>query len=654
MTKTETRFVLEPMEASRNRAVAKPAMLGAVALVALIAWLIWAWQDNKQLLSQAEAQWSDGDFHQAQVSLESLHGGIVPADEDAVMELTERIQRSMVAADEAAAVALADANAKVIAEEAPVAVAEEAPVIEETRSVEEQNPAEAEAARIQAANEHALSHGRVLVLVDPLPWVEALQDPTPEQVAEGQALLARNRFGIGLKAQWPTPAFPNSLHLQMLDIELAEAELVSTFNQLALAHGWATIVTDPAPVIKALRTPSPEQRTEGALLTARHKISAALLPRWIEPALSKPVLDVLRNQEITPVEIDAQFLSLAQSTMSQKVEQLAVGPWTKATNSASANGALTSAKALLEQLPKPGLTEAEVADITKRITVIQTEATAAAKARGAVEAKLAAEILAKENTERNPFEAQGWTIVDRTLGHGGFAKKLKDPKTGIVFALIAPGEYQMGSPAAELEREADEIQRKVKIDKAFYLGITEVTQAQWRKVMPSNPNPSHFNGSKLPVDSVSWNDCQEFLAAAGSGYRLPTEREWEYACRAGTLTPFSWGALITNAQANLDGRARYGEGAVSGAHIKTIAAGSLPANPWGLHDMHGNVWEWCSDWYGSDTSAPEGAGTERVLRGGSWINGPRYCRAANRFMQTPDTRQYVNGFRVVYDLPEAP
>ena len=159
------------------------------------------------------------------------------------------------------------------------------------------------------------------------------------------------------------------------------------------------------------------------------------------------------------------------------------------------------------------------------------------------------------------------------------------------------------------------------------MGVHQVTQAQWQAVMGANP--SHFKGeSNLPVENVSWDECVAFCEALGKKdgkpYRLPTEAEWEYACRAGTTTPFHFGGTITVNQANYDGNYTYGNGKKGVYRQKTTPVGSFPANAWGLFDMHGNVWEWCADWYGpypeEELKDPQGfvGGDRRVCRGGSW------------------------------------
>ncbi len=239
--------------------------------------------------------------------------------------------------------------------------------------------------------------------------------------------------------------------------------------------------------------------------------------------------------------------------------------------------------------------------------------------------------------------------------------KIVDLGGGVTMELvwIPPGTFVMGSPDTEQPRGMDESPlHEVTISRSFWLGKYEVTQEQWETVMWHNP--SHFEGDKnLPVESVSWNDCQEFIRKlnerAGGGFRLPTEAEWEYACRAGSRTPFHFGKTISTDQANYNGRIRYGDGP-KGIHRRTTTpVGSFPANAWGLHDMHGNVWEWCSDWYGANYTEqketdPQGpsSGEFRVLRGGSWNDPPGYCRAAKHGIGIAISRYSSYGLRVAW------
>ena len=230
---------------------------------------------------------------------------------------------------------------------------------------------------------------------------------------------------------------------------------------------------------------------------------------------------------------------------------------------------------------------------------------------------------------------------------------------GMKFVWIAPGSFMMGSPKTEEERLDNETQHNVTLTKGFYMSVYTVTQEQWQAVMGNNP--SFFKGEKnLPVEQVSWEDCQEFVKKLREkdkkAYRLPSEAEWEYACRAGTKTPFHFGATISTEQANYNGGFTYGDGKKGKYREKTTPVGSFPANAWGLHDMHGNVFQWCEDWYADypqkDVTDPQGPEKSqfRVLRGGSWLFIPQLCRSAFRRWFDPGYRIFNFGLRVCFCL----
>jgi formylglycine-generating enzyme required for sulfatase activity len=230
---------------------------------------------------------------------------------------------------------------------------------------------------------------------------------------------------------------------------------------------------------------------------------------------------------------------------------------------------------------------------------------------------------------------------------------------GMKFVWIPPGSFVMGSPKEEKERQDNETQHKVTLTKGFCMGVYTVTQEEWRAVMRNNP--SHFRGEKnLPVDNVSWDDCQEFLEKLREKdkqpYRLPTEAEWEYACRAGTTTPFHFGNTPSTDQANYNGNYIYGDGKKGSNRKKTTPVGSFPANAWGLHDMHGNLWQWCEDWHGDypqkDAVDPQGPneGQYRVLRGGSWYDFPQHCRSTFRVRYRPGLSYSRLGFRLCFSV----
>jgi formylglycine-generating enzyme required for sulfatase activity len=208
--------------------------------------------------------------------------------------------------------------------------------------------------------------------------------------------------------------------------------------------------------------------------------------------------------------------------------------------------------------------------------------------------------------------------------------------------LIPAGEFLMGSPSTENRRAEDEgPQHRVRISQPFHMGKSPVTQRQWRAVMGVNPAYSQEDRD-LPVERVSWEDCQEFCRRlsvhTGKPVRLPTEAQWEYACRAGTAGPFAFGSTLSSVQANFDGRQPYGGAALGTVRLRTTttSTASFQPNAWGLHDMHGNVSEWCQDRYGEYSSQdqvdPEGpaSGGTRVLRGGGFDSAAAHCRSAFR------------------------
>jgi formylglycine-generating enzyme required for sulfatase activity len=218
--------------------------------------------------------------------------------------------------------------------------------------------------------------------------------------------------------------------------------------------------------------------------------------------------------------------------------------------------------------------------------------------------------------------------------------------------LIPAGEFLIGSPDSDKNASVGEKpQHRVRITKPFYLGKYLVTQEQWGAVTGSNP--SRFKGPKNPVENVSWDDCQQFFdklnAKSGPGggkFQLPTEAQWEYACRAGSTTRYCFG----DEESGLDEYAWYD----ANSDHKTHPVGEKKQNAWGLYDIHGNVFEWCQDWYdkgydaNSPTDDPTGpaTGSGRVSRGGGWYDTARYCRSASRRRLTPGNRYFNLGFRV--------
>ena len=221
---------------------------------------------------------------------------------------------------------------------------------------------------------------------------------------------------------------------------------------------------------------------------------------------------------------------------------------------------------------------------------------------------------------------------------------------GTRLAFVPAGEFLMGSPDSDNDAHKNEKpQHRVRITRPFYLGVHPVTQEEYERVMGNNP--SQFKGDpQRPVESVSWNDAMEFCRQLsekeGKEYRLPIEAEWEYACRAGSRTEWCFG----DSESQLAGYAWYFDNSDHTTH----PVGQKKPNGWGLYDMHGNVWEWCSDWYvrdyyeNSSANDPQGpsSGSHRVIRGGSWNTVACYSRSANRFDYSPGNRSGILGFRV--------
>ena len=233
---------------------------------------------------------------------------------------------------------------------------------------------------------------------------------------------------------------------------------------------------------------------------------------------------------------------------------------------------------------------------------------------------------------------------------------------GMKFVYIPSGTFTMGSPSDELGRQKYERQHRVTLSRVFYMQTTEVTQGQWKSIM--GRNPSHFKrcGDNCPVEKVSWNDCQDFIRSLNqkegtNKYRLPTEAEWEYACRAGSTTAFANGGiteLLCGYDPNLDAMGWY----CGNSGQKTHPVGQKKPNDWGLYDMHGNLWEWCQDWYEknyptghvTDPKGPSSSSAGRVFRGGGWRYSAGVCRSASRRRGNPDYRHASVGFRVARDF----
>ena len=237
-----------------------------------------------------------------------------------------------------------------------------------------------------------------------------------------------------------------------------------------------------------------------------------------------------------------------------------------------------------------------------------------------------------------------------------------DTASGLTLVELPAGRFTMGSASAEAGRDADETLHDVEITRSFLLGRFEVTQQEWRAVMGTSPS-QNGNCARCPVENVSFADVQQFLAKLNANpsatlrYRLPTEAQWEYACRARTTGPFSTGENLTTAEANYNGKFPYAKFSAGESRGKTVPVGSFALNPLGLADIHGNVWEWTADWYGpySESAAVNidaagaASGEKRVIRGGSFMFDANSARCALRYTHAPQDKGPSLGFRVAAD-----
>ena len=297
--------------------------------------------------------------------------------------------------------------------------------------------------------------------------------------------------------------------------------------------------------------------------------------------------------------------------------------------------------------------------------------------------------MASPRATQRKEPAEAWRIMRWRSRHWAHREPLTEGEGEVALTMlhIPAGSFEMGAP----ETEAESSDRERPVHRVtlgeFLLAQTPITQAQWRavaawqrleheeeKVWPESldldpvaklKHPERFQGEQRPVVNVSWHDamafCQRLRLRTGKNYTLPSEAQWEYACRAGTTSPFHCGATISTELANYDGREVYGDGAKGEYRQQTTDVDSFPSNSWGLHDMHGNVWELCADqwhhnyegatvdgraWIDDEANENKNNMNIRLLRGGSWNNHPTVCRSACRFIHLPVDRNDRFGFRV--------
>ena len=371
-------------------------------------------------------------------------------------------------------------------------------------------------------------------------------------------------------------------------------------------------------------------------------------------------------------DIADQYVSWGEAALGQGELERALSQVAKATRVRPGHAGALALRGRVEAVVAERANAAEEARRAREV------ADALARANGALDrgdAKAAREaVSAARALDPNAPGIAGTEEGLRQLEREGVVNSV-----GMRMRRISAGSFTMGSPVASRARREDEFKHQVTLSRDYLLSTTEVTQDQWASVM--GVNPSYFKGEDLPVEQVSWFDavrfCNELSRLEGlapaywiqgdsvawnqssTGYRLPSEAEWEHACRAGTSAPYHFGETITPEQVNCNlAHLAAGGGSNRRYRRKTTPAGSLPPNAWGIHEMAGNVWEWCWDWYDvypaqsvADYDGPR-SGTRRVIRGGSWISHAEDCRSARRVPNSPSYRHRGLGLRVARSLPK--
>lgn len=369
-------------------------------------------------------------------------------------------------------------------------------------------------------------------------------------------------------------------------------------------------------------------------------------------------LDACRNNPLPSRSKDAAGGLAAMRGASGLMYFFATQPNQIAMEDSEARSSLFTA-ALLKHMATPGLSFMDMmADVTAETEQLSTGDGSDFKQSPYMSGTLSGRFaFLPQNTAANapppatlPSEPKAGTTMQVALPGG----------ENLTLCYCPAGSFTMGSPLSEQERRIDEDQVQVRLTKGYWMARTECTQGQWEAVMGNNP--SDFKGSKaLPVERVSWEDAQAFIMKLnasvspppGMKWSLPSEAQWEYACRAGTESVFAYGETLTSAQANFNGDYPYGS-TEKGTYLeKTSKVGSYAANAWGMHDMHGSVHEWCADWYAEKLvggTDPVGAptGSNRVSRGGSWFVTGYFCRSADRgrIVHSGIIRRDCLGFRI--------
>jgi eukaryotic-like serine/threonine-protein kinase len=439
------------------------------------------------------------------------------------------------------------------------------------------------------------------------------------------------------------------------------------FDESVLALRWqhlCQVSTGLAEVLEKMVAQQPNERYENGLV-AREAIDRLLVARQPSPpTMPSPAAPIQQSKPPTPAPTQKAYVPPVQpAAQTVKVKTQAPDRGGNSANNRSRRNFLkwlgfggvgVVGVLALNQLGKNSSTsQVETVTTTFSSSKPDTDSSPLMKSRSASK-------LTKIQFTSVKLDSYG-KIVDRPAGSAEIFTEDLGNAISLTMVKIPAGKFTMGSPTSEKNRDQDESPQHQVTLPAFFLGQMLVTQAQWQSIMGNNP--SHFTGdSKLPVDSVTWLEamdfCQKLSQKTGHTYRLPNEAEWEYACRAGTTTPFAFGETITPVVVNYKGDFPYASAAKEEYRQKTTIVGSFPANPFGLHDMHGNLWEWCLDeWFnnyngahldGSALLKDNDSRQKRLLRGGSWRDGSGTCRSANRLKgATSFVYDYDVGLRVV-------
>ena len=469
--------------------------------------------------------------------------------------------------------------------------------------------------------------------------------------------------------------------LQVVGEETLEMQPLLRTNEVASATEMGsytsdtTVSTDVAPEQAADKPPRPVVRKE---------LSGAAREAEFERLVGEAKAAEQQGDLMSAIGFYRKAEEYTDKSLAEEIESL----WERVGEARAEEvkgAAVTEVVATVTAGPDGGVTEVKVeeptaSDVVVQATVLEPEEPEAGDLRApeeraeSNEASEAAETeIGADSGDRTEAEdGPGVSEAGRPVGDAAIAETRQDkgPEAGegpaaisvdvgggvkMDFVRIPAGQFFMGSPPDEPGREVDEgVMHRVWINKPFYIGKFEVTQGQYEAVM--GQKPSHFDGGDLPVESVSWYDavgfCEGLGRKDGRRYRLPTEAEWEYACRAGSSLTFSFGSSDEQLS-------EYGWH-VDSSQEKSHVVGLKKPNAFGLCDMHGNVWEWCRDWYGKDYYGrgpavdPQGpaTGEHRVLRGGSWQGGAVLCRSALRGWGPPTSIGGHVGFRVVLEAPD--